>query len=102
MIGPWHAGRVEHAEIEIGFDPSLHVFVGPQYRRADRPAAARVDGVSSLGHVVEALGVPLTEVGALRVDGAAVETGYVPTGGERIEVAAVAKPQHVEGPLRFL
>lgn len=102
MIGPWHAGRVEHAEIEIGFDPSLHVFVGPAYRRAGRPAPARIDGVSSLGHVVEALGVPLTEVGALRVDGAAVGPGHVPAGGERIEVAAVTKPQHVDGPLKFL
>ncbi len=102
LIDPWHAGRVEHAEIRIGFDPSLHLFVGPQYRRADRPAAARIDGVSSLGHAVEALGVPLTEVGALRVDGAPAETAYVPTGGELVEVAAVAKPQHVDGPLKFL
>jgi len=102
MIGPWHPGRVEHPEIRIGFDPSLHVFVHAAYRRADRPAAARIDGVSSLGHVVESLGVPLTEVGALRVDGSAASAGYVPTGGERVEVAAVTKPQHVDGPLRFL
>lgn len=108
VIGRWHAGPVEQAEtetraeIQIRFDPSLHVFLGPAHRRADRPGPARIDRVSSLGHLVEALGVPLTEVGGLRVDGAAAEPGYVPTGGERVEVAAVAKPQHVEGPLRFL
>jgi uncharacterized protein with PIN domain len=102
MIARWHAGRMAHVEIEIGFDPALHVFVGPEHRRPGGLAPARTDGTSSLGHVVEALGVPLTEVGALRVDGAAAEHGYVPVGGERVEVAAVAKPQHVDGPLRFL
>jgi uncharacterized protein with PIN domain len=102
MIGRWHPGRVEHAEIQIGFDPSLHVFVGAAHRRADGPAPARIDGVSSLGHLVEALGVPLTEVGGLRVDGAPAAPGYVPAGGELVEVAAVAKPQHVDGPLKFL
>ena len=102
MIGPWHPGRVEHPEIQIGFDPSLHLFLAAALRRTDAPGPARIDGVSSLGHLVEALGVPLTEVGGLRVDGGAVEPGYVPVGGERVEVAAVAKPQRVDGPLRFL
>ena len=102
MIGSWHPGQVEHAEIQIGFDPSLHLFLAAAHRRADRPSTAVIDGVSSLGHLVEALGVPLTEVGGLRVDGAAAEPGYVPVGGERVEVAAVAKPQRVDGPLRFL
>jgi uncharacterized protein with PIN domain len=59
--------------------------------------------VSTLGHVIESLGVPLTEVGALVVDGREVAVGHIPVAGERVEVRAVVRPQRVEGaPLRFL
>jgi uncharacterized protein with PIN domain len=87
---------MDPVEIRIGFAPSLHLFLGPAHR-AEPPAAAtvRCDGVSSLGHVVESLGVPLTEVGWLRVDGRAAGAGHVPADGETVEVAAVAKPQTV-------
>ncbi|NUP49809.1 MAG: hypothetical protein HOW97_21230 [Catenulispora sp.] len=88
------------AAITFTFDPRLHLFVaGP-----NRTAAARVetDGVSSLGHVVESLGVPLTEVGALLADGRPVPVGHVAASGEHIEVRAFAAPQQVDGPLRFL
>jgi len=50
-------------EIQLTFEPRLHLFVGPAQRTAE--ASVRCDGVSTLGHVVESLGVPLTEVGAL-------------------------------------
>lgn len=82
-------------EIRIGFAPSLHLFLGPERRSTDPAEAApvRCDGVSSLGHVVESLGVPLTEVGALRVDGRPAEAGQVPADGQTVEVADVAKPQ---------
>lgn len=82
-------------EIRISFDPRLHVFLGAGLRVPE--ASARCDGVSSLGHVVESLGVPLTEVGALRVDGAPVRAGHVPGAGERIEVDAVDLPQRLPG-----
>lgn len=87
-------------EIRIGFAPSLHLFLGAQRRTAAAAEAAPVhcDGVSSLGHVVESLGVPLTEVGGLRVDGRAVDPGHVPADGETVEVAAVATPQSLAEP----
>ncbi|MEV0980810.1 Mut7-C RNAse domain-containing protein [Streptomyces sp. NPDC049915] len=89
------------AEIHVEFAPELHLFV-PQVRRRGA-AAARVDGVSSLGHVVESLGVPLTEVGTLAVDGREVPVSYVPAPGDRVTVRAVERPQQVPGaPLRFL
>jgi uncharacterized protein with PIN domain len=94
---------VERVEIQIGFDPRLHLFLGAARRTAG--ATVRCDGVSSLGHVVESLGVPLTEVGALRVDGRPVLAAHVPSAGERIEVDAVRLPQrppHAGVPLRFL
>ncbi|MFH9010403.1 Mut7-C RNAse domain-containing protein [Streptomyces sp. NPDC017943] len=88
-------------EIHVEFAPLLHVFV-PRARR-DGTVRAATDGVSSLGHVVESLGVPLTEVGVLLADGREVPVSHVPVAGESVEVRAVTRPQHVPGaPLRFL
>ena len=90
-------------EIQIGFDPRLHLFLGVAQRAAG--ATVRCDGVSSLGHVIESLGVPLTEVGTLRVGGRPVAAAHVPARGERIEVDAVRLPQRpprLGVPLRFL
>jgi uncharacterized protein with PIN domain len=91
---------VERPEIWIEFAPDLHPFVGPRHR--DGSAAVRTDGTSTLGHVVESLGVPLTEVGELRVDGAPVPVSRVAGPGERVAVLGVARPQRLAGPVRFL
>ncbi|WP_042386926.1 Mut7-C RNAse domain-containing protein [Streptacidiphilus melanogenes] len=88
-------------EIIVSFDPDLHVFVAAA-RRAEEGARVRTDGASSLGHVVESLGVPLTEVGSLTVDGRASEASHVPTADERIHVSPVTRPQPLPGPPRFL
>ncbi|MFD3525197.1 Mut7-C RNAse domain-containing protein [Streptomyces sp. NPDC058653] len=88
-------------EIHLTFAPELHVFV-PAGRRGGRTAVA-TDGSSTLGHVVESLGVPLTEAGQLLVDGVPVATSHIPSAGESVEVRAVVRPQRVPGaPLRFL
>jgi uncharacterized protein with PIN domain len=93
---------VNGPRITIEFAPGLHVFVPAARRRG--PSEVTTDGTSSLGHLVESLGVPLTEVGALRADGAEVPAGHVPAAGEHVQVAAVARPQPLpgEGPPRFL
>ncbi|MFD7517571.1 Mut7-C RNAse domain-containing protein [Streptomyces niveus] len=88
-------------EIHLAFAPELHVFVAA-WRRGG-PTAVATDGSSTLGHVVESLGVPLTEAGQLLVDGRPVATSHIPAAGESVEVRAVGRPQHVPGaPLRFL
>ncbi|MEU7579360.1 Mut7-C RNAse domain-containing protein [Streptomyces sp. NPDC041068] len=88
-------------EILVSFAPELALFV-PHGRR-DGATTAVTDGASTLGHVVESLGVPLTEVGALVVDGREVTAGHVPAAGENVAVRAVTRPQPVPGaPLRFL
>lgn len=88
-------------EIHVEVAPGLALFVPPA-RRSGATALA-VDGVSTLGHVVESLGVPLTEVGTLFVDGREVPVSHVPADGESVEVRPVARPQRVPGaPLRFL
>ncbi|MFB7595980.1 Mut7-C RNAse domain-containing protein [Streptomyces sp. NPDC056160] len=88
-------------EIHVEFAPGLQVFV-PHTRRRGATAVV-TDGVSSLGHVVESLGVPLTEVGTLVVDGREVPVSHVPRADETVQVRAVQRPQRVPGaPLRFL
>ncbi|WP_175412277.1 Mut7-C RNAse domain-containing protein [Streptomyces sp. TRM64462] len=88
-------------EIHIRFAPALGLFV-PAARRAGRTPLT-TDGASTLGHVVESLGVPLTEVGALLVGGHPVTPAHVPADGEEVEVRGVERPQRVPGaPLRFL
>lgn len=88
-------------EIQISFAPDLQVFVASERRSGRTPVTT--DGSSSLGHVVESLGVPLTEAGRLLVDGRPVDTSHVPAAGETVEVEGVARPQPVPGaPLRFL
>ena len=86
-------------EALVEFAGELRFFLRPE--RRDRVVPAACDGVSSLGHVVESLGVPLTEVGSLVVNGAAAEPGYRPGGGDRVAVAARPRPQPVPAP-RFL
>ncbi|MFK4098876.1 Mut7-C RNAse domain-containing protein [Streptomyces sp. NPDC019531] len=88
-------------EIHVEFAPELALFVPHGRRRGATPVTT--DGASSLGHVVESLGVPLTEVGALLVGGREVPRSYVPSAGDAVDVHPVARPQQVPGaPLRFL
>ncbi|CAM5515270.1 Mut7-C RNAse domain-containing protein [Streptomyces sp. NPDC091290] len=88
-------------EIHVEFAPELHLFVAGARRRG--ATALTTDGVSTLGHVVESLGVPLTEVGTLLVDGRPVPVAHVPRAGESVTVKPVERPQRVPGaPLRFL
>ncbi|MEU2727582.1 Mut7-C RNAse domain-containing protein [Streptomyces griseoviridis] len=88
-------------EIHVEVAPELALFV-PHARRCGATALT-VDGKATLGHVVESLGVPLTEVGALLVDGREVTAGHIPAAGESVTVRPVERPQRVPGaPLRFL
>ncbi|MEV0375962.1 Mut7-C RNAse domain-containing protein [Streptomyces sp. NPDC050636] len=88
-------------EIHLSFASELHLFVAAGRRTGRAPMVT--DGASTLGHVVESLGVPLTEVGRLVSDGREVTAAHIPTAGEHVEVRAVERPQRIPGaPLRFL
>ncbi|MDX3588482.1 Mut7-C ubiquitin/RNAse domain-containing protein [Streptomyces europaeiscabiei] len=89
------------AEIHVEVAPELALFVPHARREGSTPLAT--DGVSTLGHVIESLGVPLTEVGALVVNGREVPVSHIPADGESVTVRPVPRPQQVPGaPLRFL
>ena len=70
-----------------------------------REAVSRVpwDGTSTLGHLVESLGVPLPEAGPMTVGGERVEPSARPERGAEVRVEAVPRPQPVPAdPPRFL
>src|SRR6266550_1478496 len=69
----------------------LRLFLTGRHRRAE--VDVDYDGVSSLGHLVESLGPPLTEVGALLVDSRAVPPAYRPRPAEKVDVVPVRRPQ---------
>ncbi|GAB2802980.1 Mut7-C RNAse domain-containing protein [Actinoallomurus bryophytorum] len=83
----------------IEFAAEVRLFLASRHRGGRVEAA--VDGTSSLGHVVESLGIPLPEVGEMRAQGVPVSPSYHPENGDRIEVFAVARPQPTPAP-RFL
>ena len=58
-------------------------------------AAGDARWTSTLGHVVESLGVPLPEVGPLTIKGAQVGPSYLPAAGDVVHVHAVPRPQPV-------
>jgi uncharacterized protein len=92
---------VNGPEIHLSVAPGLRLFV-PSGRREGATDLV-TDGSSTLGHVIESLGVPLTEAGLILVDGRPVTTAHIPAAGERVEVRGVERPQRVPGaPLRFL
>ncbi len=76
----------------------LGLFLRPGRRGG--PVAVAVDGTCSLGHVVESLGVPLTETGQLLVNGEPAAPGYRPRDGDVVTVEAVRRPQ--PAPARFV
>jgi uncharacterized protein len=87
-------------EADVRVAPELTLFLRPG-RRGQPAGRVRCDGVSSLGHVVQSLGVPLTEVGALVVNGVPEQPGYRPRGGDVVDVLPVPRPQPLDQP-RFL
>lgn len=85
------AEGVKASELTVGFAPELRLFL-PARRRAGTLLLA-VDGTSTIGHLIESVGPPLTEVGGIEVDGRPVRASFRPSGGEQVRVLPVARPQ---------
>lgn len=90
---------MDRPEAEVRFAPELRMFLAPRHRAGQVRVAC--DGTSSLGHVVESLGVPLPEVGRLAVNGRPVTAVHRLAGGEVADAAAVPRPQRIPS-ARFL
>lgn len=86
----------------LRFGEELRFFLAPRNRQRPGVQVPR-DGTPTVGHLIESLGVPLTEVGALTVGGRPVARSYRPEDGDVVDVGPMARPQRVSpGPLRFL
>lgn len=81
------------SEITIRVADELLMFL-PATRR-ESPARVPYDGTSTLGHLVESLGVPLPEAGPMTADGEPAGPAARPRAGAEVHVAAVPRPQPV-------
>jgi uncharacterized protein with PIN domain len=69
------------------------MFLAPRHRGGQVWVAC--DGTSTLGHVVESLGVPLPEIGSLVVNGEPATPAYRLAGGDAVDAGAVLRPQRL-------
>ncbi|WP_267898558.1 Mut7-C RNAse domain-containing protein [Actinomadura sp. WAC 06369] len=81
------------AEITIRVADELLMFLPAARREPVRRVP--YDGTSTLGHLVESLGVPLPEVGPMTVGGEPVDAAFRPRDGDEVLVGAVPRPQPV-------
>lgn len=88
--------------LRLDIAPELRPLLTPRHRRTT-PVVVTYDGTSSLGHVITSLGLPLTEVGALTVDGSAAVPRDRPPADAHVEVEPAPRPQPTPtDPPRFL
>ncbi|MEU6426472.1 Mut7-C RNAse domain-containing protein [Microbispora sp. NPDC046973] len=80
-------------EVSVRFSPELWIFLAPRNRRPE--VLLPYDGTSSLGHLIESAGVPLTEIGGPFAGGRPVGPSHRPSPDEVVEVPAVPRPQAV-------
>jgi uncharacterized protein with PIN domain len=93
MDGTYRTGGPGGPGAEVRFAAELRMFLASRHRSGRVRVAC--DGVSTLGHVVESLGVPLTEIGGLAVNGTPVAPGRRLAGGDVAEAGAVDRPQRL-------
>ncbi|MBE3008063.1 hypothetical protein IL992_02505 [Microbispora sp. NEAU-D428] len=82
-------------EVSVRFAPELWIFLAPRNRRPE--VLLPYDGASSLGHLIESAGVPLTEIGEPVAGGRPVARSHRPGPDEVVEVPAAPRPQAVPG-----
>jgi uncharacterized protein len=82
---------VSGAELRVRVAQPLQSFL--RAGRRDAELRTRYDGTSSIGHVVQSLGIPLPEVGRIRIGGADVAPSHRPQSGDVVELVPVELPQ---------
>jgi uncharacterized protein with PIN domain len=87
------------SRVQLRFDEALGLFVP---RAVAGVVEVEHDGTSTVGHLVQSVGIPLTEVGALFVAGRLIEPAYRDLGGQVVDVRAPDRPQRSSGWPRFV
>lgn len=83
----------------FNFSPDLQPLLKRDLR--GRPVELPFQGPQSVKHLIESLGIPHTEIGALKVNGRGIGLDYITQNGDRIEVRPVAPAFLMEEP-RFV
>jgi uncharacterized protein with PIN domain len=91
----YHAVMVDERTATIRVAPSLRFLLPARHR--DGEVTVEVNGATSLTHLIEALGVPRTEVGSVLVNGRPATLQDRPRPGDVIDVPPVLRPQAVSG-----
>jgi uncharacterized protein with PIN domain len=82
-----------HVEVLLRVAPELRPLLPARHRPGDVRLAS--DGTATIGHLVESAGIPLTEVGGIRIRGMRVEPSRLAGTDEVIDVLPVTWPQAV-------
>ena len=81
------------------FDPDLQPLLKRDQREG--PVDLQFQGPQSVKHLIESLGIPHTEIGALSANGQKIGLDYITQDGDRIEVRSVAPAELTDEP-RFV
>ncbi|MCZ2815349.1 hypothetical protein O2W16_04450 [Modestobacter sp. VKM Ac-2984] len=81
-------------DVAVRLDPELRWLLAPRFRSAGERRLP-FDPDATVGHLVQAAGVPLTEVGRVLVDGADAALAVRPAPGAVLGVRPVDRPQPV-------
>ncbi|MGW0806724.1 Mut7-C RNAse domain-containing protein [Nonomuraea sp. NPDC002799] len=91
---------MEFVTARLRIAPELRMFL-PASRRQEWQEVIP-DATSTLGHHVESLGMPLTEVGPMIAGGRGVPPSYLLAPGDVVEVHAIPRPQQLPARPCFL
>ena len=94
---PGYARTVTGQQVVEVVVPAALRFLLPGRDRSAGMRRLRFDPDATVGHVVQAAGVPLTEVGGLRLDGVPTDRRARTSPGSRIEVTETARPESPPG-----
>jgi uncharacterized protein len=92
--------NVTERDARLRIAPELTMFLPVSRRREWQQV--RTDGTSTLGHHVESIGVPLTEVGPMIAGGRGVSPSHLLVSGDVVEVHPMPRPQPLPEEPRFL
>lgn len=91
----------DEMDVTLRLGGDLALFVPAKWRSGEIDVT--YDGTSSLGHLVESVGVPLPEVGSLQINGRGVVPSHRVAEGDVVAVEPVSRPQRLRTwPPRFL
>jgi uncharacterized protein len=92
---------VPSGAVRLRIHPALR-FLVPRRARENGEVDLPHDPSATVGHLIQSVGVPLTEVGDVFVSGVLVSVHSRPQDQDRLDVAVRARPQPLEGPAQFL